>query len=50
MHISCEVKIFSYISVGYLHDYRRSLINVGYVLIKGKKVPFIGMVNMSVIL
>lgn len=36
------------VPVGYFHGYRRSLSNVGYVLIKGKKAPIIGMVNMSV--
>jgi len=36
------------IPVGYYHGYRRSLSNVGHVLIKGKKAPIIGLVNMSV--
>jgi alanine racemase len=36
------------VPVGYFHGYRRSLSNMGYVLIKGKKAPIIGMVNMSV--
>ncbi|MBN2603624.1 MAG: alanine racemase [Candidatus Thermoplasmatota archaeon] len=35
------------IPIGYFHGYRRSLSNVGHVLIKGKKTPIIGMVNMS---
>ncbi|MEA2096134.1 MAG: alanine racemase [Candidatus Cloacimonadota bacterium] len=38
------------VPVGYFHGYRRSLSNVGYVLIKGKKAPIIGMVNMSVMI
>jgi alanine racemase len=38
------------VPVGYYHGYRRSLSNVGYVLIKGKKSPIIGMVNMSVMI
>ena len=36
------------VPVGYFQGYRRSLSNTGYVLIKGKKAPVIGMVNMSV--
>jgi len=38
------------IPVGYYHGYRRSLSNVGHVLIKGKKAPIIGLVNMSVMI
>lgn len=38
------------IPVGYYHGYRRSLSNVGYVLIKGKKAPIIGLVNMSIMI
>lgn len=38
------------IPVGYFHGYRRSLSNVGHVLIKGKKAPIIGLVNMSIML
>ncbi|MEA3458295.1 MAG: alanine racemase [Candidatus Thermoplasmatota archaeon] len=38
------------VPVGYFHGYRRRLSNVGYVLIKGKKAPIIGMVNMSVMI
>jgi alanine racemase len=38
------------VPVGYFHGYRRSLSNVGYVLIRGKKSPVIGMVNMSVMI
>jgi alanine racemase len=38
------------IPVGYFHGYRRSLSNIGYVLIKGKKAPIIGLVNMSVMI
>jgi len=38
------------VPVGYFHGYRRSLSNVGYVLINGKKSPVIGMVNMSVMI
>lgn len=38
------------IPVGYFHGYRRSLSNVGYVLVNGKKAPVIGMVNMSVMI
>ena len=36
------------IPVGYFHGYRRSLSNLGHVLIKGKKAPIIGIVNMSI--
>lgn len=35
------------IPIGYFHGYRRSLSNVGFVLIGGKKTPVIGMVNMN---
>ncbi len=38
------------IPVGYFHGYRRSLSNVGYVLIHGKEAPIIGMVNMSMMI
>ena len=38
------------IPVGYYHGYRRSLSNVGHVLIQGKKAPIIGMVNMSIMI
>lgn len=38
------------IPVGYFHGYRRSLSNVGFVLINGKKAPIIGMVNMSMMI
>ena len=38
------------IPIGYFHGYRRSLSNVGYVLINGKKAPIIGMVNMSMMI
>jgi alanine racemase len=38
------------IPVGYFHGYRRSLSNVGHVLIHGKKAPIIGMVNMSMMI
>jgi alanine racemase len=38
------------VPVGYSHGYRRSLSNLGYVLVKGKKAPIIGMVNMSVMI
>ena len=38
------------VPVGYSHGYRRSLSNLGYVLVKGKKAPVIGMVNMSVMI
>jgi alanine racemase len=36
------------IPIGYFHGYRRSLSNVGFVLIGGRKAPVIGMVNMNV--
>ncbi|MBN1327630.1 MAG: alanine racemase [Candidatus Cloacimonetes bacterium] len=35
------------VPVGYSHGFRRSLSNVGYVLIGGKKAPVVGMVNMN---
>jgi alanine racemase len=38
------------VPVGYFHGYRRSLSNVGFVLINGKKAPIIGMVNMSMMI
>jgi alanine racemase len=38
------------VPVGYSHGYRRGLSNLGYVLVKGKKAPVIGMVNMSVMI
>lgn len=38
------------VPVGYSHGYRRNLSNLGYVLVKGKKAPVIGMVNMSVMI
>ena len=38
------------VPVGYSHGYRRSLSNLGFVLVKGKKAPVIGMVNMNVMI
>jgi alanine racemase len=38
------------IPVGYYHGYRRSLSNIGDVLIHGKRVPIIGLVNMSIMM
>lgn len=38
------------IPVGYFHGYRRSLSNVGYVLVHGKIAPILGMVNMSIMI
>lgn len=38
------------IPIGYYHGYRRSLSNVGHVLIKGRKAPVVGMVNMNMFL
>lgn len=35
------------IPVGYFHGYRRSLSNIGFVLIGGRKAPVIGMINMN---
>ncbi|MBW6516643.1 MAG: alanine racemase [Candidatus Cloacimonetes bacterium] len=35
------------IPIGYYHGYRRSLSNIGHVLIRGKKAPIIGLVNMN---
>ncbi len=37
------------IPVGYFHGYRRSLSNNGFVLIKGRKAPIIGTVNMNML-
>jgi len=44
-----KTKIAS-IPVGYYHGYRRSLSNIGDVLIHGKRVPIIGLVNMSIMM
>ncbi len=38
------------IPVGYFHGYRRSLSNIGHVLIHGKEAPIIGAVNMSMMI
>ncbi len=38
------------VPVGYFHGYRRSLSNSGYVLIKGRKAPIIGSINMNMLL
>jgi alanine racemase len=38
------------IPVGYYHGYRRSLSNIGDVLIHGKKASIIGLVNMSIMI
>lgn len=46
---TCKTKIAT-IPVGYSHGYRRSLSNLGFVLVKGKKAPVIGMVNMNVMI
>jgi alanine racemase len=39
--------IIASIPIGYYHGYRRSLSNVGHVLIRRKKAPIIGLVNMN---
>ena len=39
--------IIAAIPIGYYHGYSRSLSNIGHVLIKGKKNPIIGLVNMN---
>lgn len=38
------------IPVGYFHGYRRSLSNIGYLLIKGRKAPIVGNINMNMLL
>lgn len=38
------------VPVGYSHGFSRSLSNVGHVLIRGRKAPIVGMVNMSMVL
>ncbi len=38
------------IPVGYHYGFARSLSNVGYVLIRGKRAPVVGMVNMHIVL
>lgn len=38
------------IPVGYHYGFARSLSNVGYVLVRGKRAPVVGMVNMHVVL
>jgi alanine racemase len=43
---SKRTKIAS-VPIGYYHGYRRSLSNIGHVLVKGKKAPIIGTVNMN---
>jgi alanine racemase len=45
-----RVTTIATVPVGYFHGYRRSLSNVGHVLIKGKKAPIIGLVNMSIMI
>ncbi len=35
------------VPIGYFHGYRRSLSNIGHVLIRGKKAQIIGLVNMN---
>ena len=39
--------IIASIPIGYYHGYRRSLSNIGHVLIGGKKAQIIGLVNMN---
>lgn len=38
------------VPVGYAHGFSRNLSNVGHVLIKGEKVPVVGLVNMNVLM
>ncbi len=38
------------VPVGYFHGYRRSLSNNGFVLLKGKKAPIIGSINMNMLI
>lgn len=38
------------VPVGYFHGYRRSLSNNGFALVKGKKAPIIGNINMNMLI
>jgi alanine racemase len=38
------------VPIGYSHGYRRSLSNIGYVLVKGRKAHIVGTVNMNMFL
>lgn len=45
-----KARVVAAIPVGYYRGYSRSLSNAGHVLIRGKKAPVIGLVNMSMFL
>jgi alanine racemase len=49
-HLTSRRTKVAAIPIGYYHGYRRSLSNVGHVLIKGRKAPVVGMVNMNMFL
>jgi alanine racemase len=49
-YLADHITHIAIIPVGYFHGYRRSLSNVGHVLIHGKEAPIIGMVNMSMMI
>lgn len=49
-YLTQQAQRIAAIPVGYHHGFARSLSNLGYVLIRGKRAPVVGMVNMHVIL
>ena len=49
-HLTQQAQRIAAIPVGYHHGFARSLSNLGYVLIRGKRALVVGMVNMHVIL
>jgi alanine racemase len=48
--LASKNKLIAGIPIGYYHGYRRSLSNVGHVLIKGRKAQVVGYVNMNMFL
>jgi alanine racemase len=49
-YLATKDELIAVIPIGYAHGYSRSLSNLGSVLIRGKKVPVIGMVNMNMMI
>ncbi len=49
-YMTTRDELLAAIPVGYSHGYSRSLSNLGTVLIRGRKAPVVGMVNMNMLL
>ncbi len=49
-YLTSHKQLIASIPVGYHYGFARSLSNIGYVLVRGKRAPVVGMVNMHIVL